>query len=34
LFQQNYSWWLAGVVGIIVGATWNYAATSVFTWRQ
>lgn len=34
LFTQHYSWWLAGVAGILVGAVWNYAASSVFTWRK
>jgi dolichol-phosphate mannosyltransferase len=33
LFLANYSWWLAGVAGIIVGAVWNYAASSLYTWR-
>jgi dolichol-phosphate mannosyltransferase len=33
-FEKNYSWWLAGIVGVIIGAVWNYAATSVFTWRD
>jgi dolichol-phosphate mannosyltransferase len=30
---NSYSWRLAGVAGIIAGAVWNFAATSVFTWR-
>lgn len=34
LFIENYSWWLAGMAGVLVGAVWNYAATSVFTWRR
>lgn len=34
LFQQDYSWWLAGVAGVFVGAVWNYATTSIFTWRR
>jgi dolichol-phosphate mannosyltransferase len=33
LFLSNYSWWLAGVAGVIVGAVWNYAASSLYTWR-
>lgn len=32
--NQNYSWWLSGVAGILVGAVWNYAASSLFTWRK
>lgn len=34
LFEYHYSWWLAGVAGVLIGAVWNYAATSVFTWRK
>jgi dolichol-phosphate mannosyltransferase len=33
MFSHHYSWWLAGVAGVLMGAVWNYAATSVFTWR-
>ncbi len=34
LFSSHYSWWLSAVAGIVVGAVWNYAASSVFTWRK
>lgn len=34
LFHNAYSWWLSGVAGILVGAVWNYAASSIFTWRK
>lgn len=27
-------WWLAGLAGVVVGAAWNFAASSVFTWRK
>ena len=33
-FQQNYSWWLAGIAGAVVGSVWNFAASSVLTWRK
>ncbi len=33
LFAENQTWWLAGVVGVVLGTVWNYAMTSVFTWR-
>ena len=33
MFTNLYSWWLSGIAGVIVGAVWNYAATSAFTWR-
>ena len=31
---QHYMWWVAGVAGAVVGAVWNYAASSVLTWRK
>lgn len=34
LFQQNYTWFLAGIAGALLGAVWNYTATSIFTWRN
>jgi dolichol-phosphate mannosyltransferase len=34
LFKQDYAWWLAGLAGVLVGAVWNYATTSIFTWRR
>jgi dolichol-phosphate mannosyltransferase len=33
LFNANQRWWVAGVLGVIVGAVWNYAMSSIFTWR-
>jgi dolichol-phosphate mannosyltransferase len=33
LFQTEGSWWLAGIAGVVVGAVWNYAVSSVFTWK-
>jgi dolichol-phosphate mannosyltransferase len=33
LFLSDYSWWLSGLAGIVVGAVWNYAASAIFTWR-
>lgn len=27
-------WWLAGIAGAAVGAIWNFAVTSVVTWRK
>ncbi len=34
IFNANQSWWFSGLCGILVGAVWNYAASSVFTWRS
>lgn len=33
-FREHYSWWLSGIAGAIVGVVWNYAVTSIFTWRS
>jgi dolichol-phosphate mannosyltransferase len=33
VFERQYQWWMAGGVGALVGAVWNYAVSSVFTWR-
>jgi len=33
LFEQNQYWALSAVAGIVVGAVWNYAVTSVYTWH-
>ena len=27
-------WWFAGVVGALMGAVWNYAASNTFVWRK
>jgi dolichol-phosphate mannosyltransferase len=34
LFHRDYNWWASALAGILVGAVWNYSATSVFTWRR
>lgn len=34
MFAEAYSWWLSGIAGVLVGAVWNYAISSVFTWRK
>lgn len=31
---QNSSWWIAGLAGVLVGAVWNFAASSFVTWRK
>ncbi len=33
VFEQDTPWWGAGIAGAVVGAVWNYAVSSVFTWR-
>ncbi len=34
VFATNQKWWLAGLVGVMIGAVWNYAVSSIFTWRR
>ena len=33
LFQHNTWWMVSAVAGVLVGAVWNYAVTSVYTWK-
>ncbi len=34
LFAQDSTWVLASLSGIVVGAVWNYAVTSAYTWNK
>lgn len=34
VFAGDRVWWLAGVAGAIIGAVWNFAMSSVFTWKR
>jgi dolichol-phosphate mannosyltransferase len=34
VYEAAFTWWLAGAAGAVVGAVWNYAASSIFTWRK
>jgi dolichol-phosphate mannosyltransferase len=34
IFEHNYTWWLSGLAGVLVGAVWNYAVTSIATWNR
>jgi dolichol-phosphate mannosyltransferase len=33
-FTSHHAWWLAGIAGAVVGSVWNFAMSSVFTWRR
>ncbi len=33
LYAQSPSWWVAGVIGSVIGAVWNYALSSRLIWR-
>jgi dolichol-phosphate mannosyltransferase len=32
--NDNSSWWLAGIAGAAIGSVWNYAVSSVVTWKR
>jgi len=32
--ETSSSWWLASLAGIAVGSVWNYAVSSVVTWKR
>jgi dolichol-phosphate mannosyltransferase len=34
LFRGHGDWFPAALAGILVGAVWNYVATSVFIWAK
>ena len=33
LYQNSFYWVIAGIAGAAIGAVWNYAMTSLFTWK-
>jgi dolichol-phosphate mannosyltransferase len=33
IFRSERSWWLAGIAGALMGSVWNYAMSSILTWR-
>ncbi|MGH7047051.1 MAG: glycosyltransferase [Stellaceae bacterium] len=33
-FAHHYTWWVSGLSGAAVGVVWNYAVSSVLTWRR
>jgi dolichol-phosphate mannosyltransferase len=34
IYEQWSGWWQAGLAGALVGSVWNYAVSSVYTWRR
>lgn len=34
IFYRDYSWWVSGIAGAMVGVLWNYVVSSVVTWRR
>jgi dolichol-phosphate mannosyltransferase len=33
-FASHATWWAAGIAGATIGAVWNYAASSLLTWKK
>jgi dolichol-phosphate mannosyltransferase len=33
LFERNQWWAMSAIAGILIGAVWNYAVTSTYTWH-
>jgi len=33
-FAHHYTWWASGLAGAAVGVVWNYAVSSVLTWKR
>jgi dolichol-phosphate mannosyltransferase len=31
---ESSSWWLAGIAGAMMSLVWNYAVSSVITWKR
>jgi dolichol-phosphate mannosyltransferase len=34
LFADHHRWWVSGVAGAVVGSIWNFAASTLVTWRK
>ncbi|MFO1084072.1 MAG: glycosyltransferase family 2 protein [Reyranellaceae bacterium] len=34
IYEHWSGWWQAGLAGALVGSVWNYAVSSVYTWRH
>jgi dolichol-phosphate mannosyltransferase len=34
VFGMEYTWWVSGLAGVLIGTVWNYAATSMLAWRN
>ena len=34
LFERQTFWVASAVVGVLLGAVWNYAVTAVYTWKK
>jgi len=34
LFQHQTTWWIAGLVGAMIGSVWNYSVSTQIVWRK
>jgi dolichol-phosphate mannosyltransferase len=34
IYASEPNWWLAGIAGSLIGAVWNYVASSALVWRK
>ncbi|HEX5931414.1 MAG TPA: GtrA family protein [Methyloceanibacter sp.] len=34
LFRSGEQWWVAGLIGALVGSVWNYAMSRLFVWGR
>ena len=34
LFQHKTAWWIAGLVGAMIGSVWNYSVSTQIVWRK
>ena len=34
LFEQDYSWWLSGLAGVIVGTVFNFSLSRNYVWKR
>jgi len=34
IYELPFNWGIAGIAGILISVVWNYAATSLLTWRS
>ena len=34
LYEKSINWAIAGTAGALIGSIWNYALSSIFTWKK
>lgn len=34
LFDAHHRWWVSGIAGAVIGSLWNFAASTLVTWRR